>query len=247
MSRSCIGGYRNGLTVTEAADELDRLPGTDEPPRAIVPEAAGALGSCPACAGPLYRWLEAPSADARIKDTFVLDRCEGCGLGIVHEGVLDLSAIIESGSPRRDGAVDIGVPNRRSLQATIGEGTWAALRLPVGQAVFTPGALAAALERRGYSVERTRQPLFGPNLLWMWQTLMNAVTLHPNFLREWLAGRLDSSNGRGGAAFGLDLVVSFFAAPFVAVIAIPLELASAALRRGGLLVARVSRSEQTEN
>jgi hypothetical protein len=245
MSRSFIGGYRNRLTVTEVTKAAEQFEpssraGEDEPPRGTVPVATGAIGVCPACGGPLYGWTEARPADARRGENYVLDRCEACGLGILREGELDVPGLLAAGRLRDDGTVEIAVPNRRSLQATIGEGRWAALRLPEVQAAFTPRALTAALTRRGHRVTRMRQPLFGSNQLWMWQTLMSAITLHPNFLREWLAGRLTPSSGRGGAAFALDVVVSFLAAPLVALVSVPMELVSALARRGGLLVARVS-------
>lgn len=195
------------------------------------------MGACPACGGPLYGWTKAYAADARREETYVLDRCERCGLGLVREGELDVAAVLADGS-ERGGAVEIAVPNRRSLQAWIGEGKWAALRLPEVQATFTPRALESALDRRGYAVERIRRPVFGANQLWMWQTLMSAITLRPNFLREWLAGRLTPRES-GGGRFAIDLVVSFVAAPLVALVAVPLETVAAVFRRGGLIVARV--------
>ena len=45
-----------------------------------------------------------------------------------------------------------------------------------------PVALASALERGGHRVGRLRRPPFGANQLWMWQTLMNAITLHASAL-----------------------------------------------------------------
>ncbi len=206
-----------------------------------MPLATGAVGTCPACGGPLYTWTKAAAADARRQETYVLDRCEGCGLGIVREGELDVSALLASAEERGDGLSEVSLPNRRSLQAAIGGGTWAALELPDRQVVGTPQALIALLERQGHRVVRIRQPPFGPNLTWMWQTLMNALTFHPNFAREVIAGRLRPANSRSRALFVVDAVVSLLALPLVALAALLLETAASGLRRGGLVVAVVDR------
>jgi hypothetical protein len=208
-----------------------------EPPSGTVPPASGAIGRCPACGGPLYGWIEAPAADARRGEAYVLDRCENCGLGLVREGELDPHAVIATGSRSTEGRVELEVPNRRSLQAALGEGRWAALALPERDYVLTPRSLAALLERAGYRIEHERFPLAGRNQLWMWQTLMNAVTLHPNFAREALGGRLRPSSGRGSLAFVLDAVVSIVAAPLVAILSVPVEAIAAIARRGGLIAA----------
>jgi hypothetical protein len=213
-----------------------------EPPGATVPPASGALGRCPACGGPLYGWLEAPATDARRHETFVLDRCEDCGLGLVREGELDPGALLAGGRSLPEGRIEIRAANRRSLQAALGEGRWAGLGLPRPGFALTPPALAAALERAGYEIERLRFPLAARNQAWMWQTLMNALTLHPNFAREALAGRLRPASARGRAAFLLDSVVSILAAPLVAIVALPLEVVAALARRGGVLVATARRS-----
>jgi hypothetical protein len=208
-----------------------------EPPRGTVPAAAAALGSCPACGGPLYRWIEAPAADTRREETYVLDRCESCGLGLLHEADADLDELVAEAAGREDGGLRFELPNRLSLQAVIGEGRWAALDLPERQLVLTRRALEALLARRGYRLERVRYPLASRGQVWMWQTVMNAFTLHPNYAREALAGRLRPATGRGRAAFLLDAVVSILAAPLVALVSVPVEAIAALLRRGGLMVA----------
>lgn len=205
-----------------------------EPPRDTVPESSGALGSCPACGGPLYGWVEAFPADARRSDTYILDRCEECGLGAVREAVLDDEALL-GGVETKDGRLLLTAANRRSLQAALGEGRWAALDLPSTPFVLTSAALRKVLERRGYAIRRLRFPLAGANQRWMWQTLMNAITLHPNFAREALARRLTPATARSPWAFALDAVVSVVAAPLVALVSIPVEAAAALAHRGGLM------------
>jgi hypothetical protein len=209
-----------------------------EPPDAAVPPASGAVGRCPACGGPLYGWLEAPASDARRQETYILDRCEDCGLGLVREGELDPRALIAAGRSLPDGRVEIRAANRRSVQATLGEGRWAGLGLPRPGFALTPQALIAALDRAGYEIERLRVPVAARNQGWMWQTLLNALTLQPNFAREALAGRVrPARSARARAAFLLDALVSVLATPLVAIVALPLETAAALARRGGILVA----------
>jgi hypothetical protein len=57
-----------------------------------------------------------------------------------------------------------------------------------------------------------------------------------------MAGRLRPSTGRGRLAFTVDLVASVLATPFVALVSVPLELVAVALRRGGLMRARLHRA-----
>jgi hypothetical protein len=234
--------------MTEAAEEFElsaRAVG-DRPPRGTVPLAAGAVGACPACGGPLYAWTKAPAADARREETYVLDRCERCGLGILREGELDVAALVADGKAAGEGLAEVSLPNRRSLQATIGGSTWAAMRFPDEQALATPKALLAVLERGGVRVRRLRQPPLGPNLVWMAQTLLNALTFHPNFAREAAAGRLRPANGRGWAPFAIDTLVTVLALPLVAVASLLLETVAAAARRGGRVVAVIERDDPQE-
>jgi hypothetical protein len=77
----------------------------------------------------------------------------------------------------------------------------------------------------------------------MWQTLLNGLTFHPNFVREARAGTLRPSTGRGHLAFAADLVVTLLAAPLVALVSFPLELAASLFRRGGEMVTAASALE----
>jgi len=105
--------------------------------------------------------------------------------------------------------------------------------------ILTPQALESLLERSGGELERVRYPALGRNQRWMWQTLMNALTFHPNFAREAIAGRLRPRRGRDRLTFAIDLVVSVLAAPLVALVSLPLETGAALLRRGGEMRATV--------
>ncbi len=208
-----------------------------DPPRGVVPPESGAIGTCPACEGPLYGWIEVPAADPRRDEIYVLDRCERCALGLLHEGSPDLEELIAASPGRKDGLVEVSVPNKRSLQASLAAAHWAALRLPETQFFATPRAITELVQRSGRQLVSLRQPVFGPNQLWMWQTLMNGLTLHRDFVREVRAGRLTASSARSRFAFGVDMVVSALAAPLVALVAFPAETVAALLRRGGNLVA----------
>src|SRR5687767_4466093 len=112
--------------MPEAAEEfaLDPRAEKPEPPHQAVPIDAAAIGVCPACAGPLYPWAQAPSADATDADTYTLDRCELCGLAIVREGELDPGELLANGERVPDG-VELALPNRGSLQASMGAEEWA--------------------------------------------------------------------------------------------------------------------------
>jgi hypothetical protein len=195
--------------------------------------------------------VKAHPTDACRREETLLDRCESCGLAVarsspVHPAAgdhpraaaeLELERLFEESANGARG--ELRAPNRRSLQAAIGEGSWAALELPERPLLLTPRALAALLERRGGELERVRYPLFGRNQRWMWQTLMNALTFHPNFAREAIAGRLRPRAGRDRLTFAVDVVVTVLAAPLVALVSVPLEAVAAVARRGGEMRARV--------
>jgi hypothetical protein len=187
---------------------------------------------CPACGEPLYGWVVVGGEGGRGHEPErVLDRCEACGLGIAHEtDQVPLEA--GEGGP-------ISVPNRRSWQAGLGGSHWAPLRLEPRGFYPTPEALARLLDRAGLEAQRLRQPALGTNQLWMWQTLMNALTFHDGFAVRVLGGRLGLPDARSRVTFALDLVVSLVAALPVAVVSLPLELLAVAMRRGGLIEAEV--------
>ncbi|MGI8462219.1 MAG: hypothetical protein ACR2OC_11400 [Solirubrobacterales bacterium] len=222
----------------------------EEPPRRVVGASVAAEGQCPACGGPLYAWISAPAAAAGEDEVYVLDRCERCGASCARESAVHPGFGADAAAADREvgvllaasggnGSGLVSAPNRRSLQAAIGEGNWAALDLPDRPLQLTAKALEELLERRGAALERVRFPVFGRNQLWMWQTLMNALTFHPNFAREVRAGRLRPANSRGTLIFTVDSIVSVLGAPLVALASIPLEAVAALVRRGGELRATV--------
>jgi hypothetical protein len=193
--------------------------------------SAGAVRRCPACDEPLYGWAVSESADRRRPASWILDRCEACGLGLVRDAP-DGDSIL---APAPDGV--ISAANRRSWQAGIGGGHWAALDPPHRSAYLTPRSLTLLADRAGARVAGIRQPAFGRNQLWMWQTLMNGLTFHDDFATRLLSGRLTPRDARNVPAFAIDFLVSALAAIPVALISLPLELAAVLVRRGGLLEA----------
>jgi hypothetical protein len=188
---------------------------------------------CPACGEPLFGWVVVRSRDPERSGEVVLDRCEACGLGIVHGSrSVDLA--------RSEGGVVVAA-NRRSWQAGIGAAHWAALEPPARDVYPTPQALGLLCDRAGLEPVRLRQPPLGVNQVWMWQTLLNAFTFHDNFALDVVRGRLRPGSSRGLTAFAIDALVSVVAALPVAIVALPLELLAVVAGRGGLIEAEVRR------
>ncbi|HEX2466756.1 MAG TPA: hypothetical protein VHJ54_00995 [Solirubrobacterales bacterium] len=198
-----------------------------------------ASDACPLCGQALYPWIALPDEPGPAR---TLDRCDNCGAAAERGVAVDLNAELEAitvASP--DGERSVETPNRASLQAGIGGEGWAAADIAPGRLIHTPRSLELLAKRSGHRVGATGFAILGPNQVWMWQTLLNGLTLHPNFAREARAGRLRPSTGRGRPAFAVDLVATVLAAPLVALVSVPLELVGVALRRGGLIRARLTR------
>jgi hypothetical protein len=167
----------------------------------------------------------------------VVDRCESCGVAVERGHPVDVSgewrAVV--GDAAADGEREIAIPDRGSLQAAIGLDGWAAIDLAPGSLLLTRKSLALLAEVNDHRLERTSWPVWGRNQAWMWQTLLNGLTFHPNFAREVRAGRLRAHNAQSRFRFGVDLVVTALGAPLVALVSFPLETIAALARRGGLL------------
>lgn len=213
---------------------------------------------CPLCGAAAYPWISVPrlgtgatvgmispvdpddpdaAGEARL-----FDRCIECGTGVERgAGEVDLAAelrlwtVAPSGGPAL-----VDAPNRASWQAAIGGDGWAAIAESPGRLLLTPRGLELLAEREGVALERAGFPPWGRNQRWMWQTLMNGLTLHPNFATRVLRGELRPANARGRFAFAADLVASVLAAPLVALVSVPLEALAALAGRGGRLVRRLA-------
>ncbi len=189
---------------------------------------------CPACGEPLFGWVNAAATDPARDETYVLDRCENCGL---------VARRVDGGgdpAPELAAGAELRLPNGASWQARIGGEHWAGLDLPAQRVVLNPRALELLLPKRGLRAARERQTVFGRNQLWMWQTLLNAFTFHDNFAREVLGGRLNPRRSRSIAAFAIDALLTVFAALPFAIVSLPLELIAVVLNRGGEIVVELA-------
>jgi hypothetical protein len=210
------------------------------------------LRPCPLCGQPLFPWVglpargtEAASVGEPLPDAEaerVIVRCENCGVALERDREVELTAEWEAVCrPGDNGAREIKLPDRTSWQASIGVGGWAAIDLYPGHLIHTRRSLELLAEANDSALASLSWPWHGPNQPWMWQTLLNGLTFHPNFAREVRAGRLRPRNARSRVKFTVDSVVTILGAPLVALVSFPLEAVAALARRGGLMVATARR------
>ncbi len=220
--------------------------------RTVSLEDGAAPGSahCPACGKPLFVWVETTGWGPR--EDQVIDRCENCGLAVARDSVPSPEQAIDqllgdaqagpgaaargNGHPPRGPSEPIAfrAPNASSLQAWLGAENWAALR-PGGSALKpSPRAAELLLARRGLEVSRVRQ-IAPAGMASMWQTLLNLLTFHRDFAGEAISGRLRPGDGKGRAAFAIDVLVTVFAAVPTAILAVLLEGGALIAGRGGLI------------
>jgi len=195
----------------------------------VVPLEAGISPEnppCPACGEPLFGWI-----DQRPGLAGPVSRCESCGLGVVGAAGGVEEAL--SGLDRHAEGEGISLPNRGGFSAWIGGAGWAGLE-PGARFLYTTESTRRLVAHRDQIVKRARwQP--GRGIVAMWQTILNGFT----FGRNVAGGAL----GRPEAAVvaekpwqrRLDAVICVVVAIPAMLMALPLELASAALRRGGAL------------
>jgi len=210
---------------------------------------------CPLCGARAFPWIgvplpgtdatvglaspvdpEDPAAGERAR---LVNRCEDCASGIEQGTPIDLEAELDGLTVATEaGERTLLAPNRGSWQAAIGGDGWAALAEWPGRILPTPRGLELLLEKTGMEPAKPAFPPWGANQRWMWQTILNGITLHPNFATEVLAGRLRPANARGRFAFIADAVASTLATPLIGLISIPLEALAALVGRGGRMVLR---------
>jgi hypothetical protein len=198
----------------------------------VVPLEAGRSPDnppCPACGEPLFGWMaRRPGLRGPVS------RCESCGLGVVGgpgsaaEALHKLDSLGADGSPR--------IANRASIAASLGGAGWAGLE-PGARYLFTVEAVRRLVATRDQVVVRRRwTPAAG--IAAMWQTILNSLT----FGRNVALGAL----GRGEAVPAerrwqrrIDALISVVLAVPAMVVALPLELAGAAVGRGGAIALRL--------
>ncbi|MGZ4387275.1 MAG: methyltransferase domain-containing protein, partial [Gaiellaceae bacterium] len=139
------------------------------------------------------------------------------------------------------GSVLVGTPNLSSLQARIGGDRWFHQDVPRHRTQFSELGLCLLLERSGLHVERVSRLVLDQNLLGMWQTLLNLLTLEPN-----VAFRLLKRQGseRGALAHALDVCVTVLGGAALLLPAVALELGAAAGGRGGTVAVLARRPER---
>jgi hypothetical protein len=198
----------------------------------VVPLEAGAGPEnppCPACGEPLFGWLAIqPGLRGPVR------RCESCGLGVVgddaatEEALRELDLVVREGRPR--------IANRASLAAAIGEAGWSGLEAG-SRYLFTVEAVRRLVARRDQVVKSTRW-IPGPSLATAWQTLLNSVTFGHDIALGAL-GRAKAAPAERAWQRRIDGLVSVVLAIPAAILALPLELIGAALRRGSVLSLRL--------
>jgi hypothetical protein len=200
--------------------ELERTP--------VVPLEAGAGPEnppCPACGEPLFGWI-----DQRPGLAGPVSRCESCGLGVVSAPAEPAAALRELDRLERNGK--LAIANRAGFSASLGGAGWAGLERG-SHFLFTVEAARRLVARRDQVVKSARwAPAAGTAV--MWQTILNSVT----FGRNVALGALGRSSAVPAARpwqRRLDAAISILAAIPALVVALPIELIAAPLRRGGVI------------
>jgi hypothetical protein len=193
----------------------------------VVPLEAGAGPDnppCPACGEPLFGWI-----DSRPGIAGPVSRCESCGLGVVGGPGSTEEALCELD---RLGAGDaVTIVNRAGFSAWIGGAGWAGLERG-SRYLFTIETVRRLVAGRDQIVKSIRWSP-GMGIATMWQTLVNSAT----FGRNVVVGA--STTAAKPWQRRVDwAVVAVLALPAFAV-ALPLELAGAATRRGSAVSLRL--------
>lgn len=198
----------------------------------VVPLEAGAGPGnppCPACGEPLFGWI-----DSRPGLAGPVSRCESCGLGVVGEpgAATDALAALD-----RDGDGEaVQIANRAGFSAWIGGAGWAGLE-PSSHYLFTVEAVRRLVANRDQVVASTRWAP-GAGLATMWQTVLNGFTFGRNVALGAL-GRAAPVPAERPWQRRLDALISVVVAVPAMLVALPLELGAAALRRGSALSLRL--------
>ncbi|HEX7059442.1 MAG TPA: hypothetical protein VF176_06280 [Solirubrobacterales bacterium] len=197
----------------------------------VVPLEAGAGPEnppCPACGEPLFGWI-----DQRRGLAGPVSRCESCGLGVVGgpgeaEGALRELDRFRSGEGLR-------IPNRGGFSAWLGGAGWAGLE-PGSRYLFTVESARRLLAHRDQVVTGGRWAP-GAGIATMWGTILNGFTFGRNVALSAL-GRAASVPAERPWQRRLDGLICVVVAIPALLVAVPLELLAAALRRGGAVSLR---------
>jgi hypothetical protein len=197
----------------------------------VVPLEAGAGPDnppCPACGEPLFGWLaRQPGLGGPVS------RCESCGLGVVGRPAdpEDALAVLD----RAQSGGRILIENRASFAVSLGGAGWAALG-PEARYFFTVEAVRRLVARRDQVVGKARWS-FQPSLWMTWQTLLNSVTFGHDVAFGAL-GWHEAVRAPRPWQRRIDALASVVLAIPALAIALPVELAGAAVGRGAVLSLR---------
>jgi hypothetical protein len=197
----------------------------------VVPLEAGAGPDnppCPACGEPLFGWI-----DRRAGIAGPVSRCESCGLGVVGAAG-SLEEVLHDLDRLSDGET-IRFANRGGFAAWIGGAGWPGLE-PGAPYLYTAEAVRRLIANRDQVVTAARwAPAAG--IATMWQTVLNAFTFGRNIALGAL-GRARAVPAERPWQRRMDAGISIVVAIPALLFALPVELISAALRRGGALSLR---------
>jgi hypothetical protein len=198
----------------------------------VVPLEAGAGPEnppCPACGEPLFGWIgERRGLAGPVR------RCESCGLAVI--GVAgDAEAALRELDGERTGE-GLQIENRGSIACALGGAGWSGLH-PQSRHLFTIEAVRRLVARRDEVVKRARWcPL--TSLAATWQTLLNSVTFGHNVALGTLRGK-PAVPAEEPWQRRIDALASVVLALPAMLIAIPVELLGAGLRRGAVVSIRL--------
>jgi hypothetical protein len=193
----------------------------------VVPLEAGAGPDnppCPACGEPLFGWLGTePGLGGPVR------RCESCGLAVVGASAGPEEALRELDRLREGEAIRI--VDRGSFACSLGSAGWAGLG-PGAHYLFTVEAVRRLGARRDQVVASRRwAPL--ASLAITWQTLLNSVTFGHNAALGALRGAPAAPASERWQR-RIDALVSVVLAIPALLLAVPIELAGGACRRGAV-------------
>jgi hypothetical protein len=122
----------------------------------------------------------------------------------------------------------VAAPNLGSVQARIGGPKWFHLDLPRHRTHFTPEGLRTCMRRAGVEPRRTSHLVPEHNFHGMWFALLTRAGMTPGFPFHALK--------RNAPLRPRDVALVALAGPLLLPVAVVLELAACALRRGGTVV-----------
>ncbi len=198
----------------------------------VVPLEAGASPDnppCPACGEPLFGWLVPQFGLAG-----AVSRCESCGLGVVGGGADPQEALHELDRLREGESLTIA--NRSSFAAALGNAGWAGLA-PGSRYLFSVESVRRLIARRDQVVASCRW-VPGASIAATWGTLLNSVTFGHNVALGALAGRTVAAAADKPWKRRIDALASIVLAIPALIIAVPIELAGGAFRRGAVVRVR---------